>query len=314
MGLSYFRRRGLSLVFAASLIVASSCGVFPLKSVTIGGIAWLSDGRIYYVARLDGEPNEIRSVQPDVQPTRQDRTVQGITSTCTPEDYGLRALSNGAMAVSVQCLGGATQLIEYNGQSRPWGGELEGWQTAVWNPVTGQGYTSYYNRCSTLGRLGQDEAIPLSMATATGPIRVDRPVSKMQCTPDIPDVAWPLPHGQGVDVFISLPSVGLEGEARRLADWTLYRAEADGVGHAVLDGFVDIRGAMLSGDGQTLVVAAKRDGDWALWRVDVARRSIRMIADGDYGAVSLSPDNKRLAAVLLGGTKDDQIRVLQLEN
>ncbi|MET7400015.1 hypothetical protein ABZS66_41680 [Dactylosporangium sp. NPDC005572] len=175
---------------------------------------------MYYEERINQAPNKLRSVRPGGKDVRDEQAGAG----CEAEEFGLRALPNGRMAVSARCgYSGTTEVLD-----------------------------------------------------------------------------------------ASLQAKGLRGDQRLLAPQVLYRAGADGVGHEVLRGFADIRGAALSRDGGTLVVAAKRDGDWALWRVDLPGGKVRRLADGDYGGVSIAPDRKRVAAVLGGGADDDEIRVFQL--
>ncbi|WP_238006353.1 hypothetical protein KZZ52_35955 [Dactylosporangium sp. AC04546] len=292
---------------------ASSCRLG--EKVWIGDVAWLSDGRVYYEARINQAPNKLRSVRPGGKDVRDEQAGAG----CEAEEYGLRALPNGRMAVSARCgYSGTTEVLEYDAGRTPQAerraGSLSSWVTAVWDPGTGRGYFDARDQlsCRRLGRMDVDAASPLYVDAAGDRVRVDNFTLGEPCESDRPDASWPLPAGPDLYFFASLQAKGLRGDQRLLAPQVLYRAGADGFGHEVLGGFADVRGAALSRDGGTLVVAAKRDGDWALWRVDLPGGKVRRLADGDYSGVSIAPDGKHVAAVLSGGADDDEIRVLQL--
>ncbi|GAA3246957.1 hypothetical protein GCM10010532_091640 [Dactylosporangium siamense] len=294
----------------ASLVV-SSCGlVIPWKTVSIGDVAWQSDTVLLYVARLDGA-NEVRSVRSDRRPVSGDPAIPGLRSVCEPVDYGLRPLAGGKVAVSVLCSGGAgTELFEYDGQAVGWGDTQAGHVIGQWDGVGGYGVLIGFH-CTGLVQLGAKVGAALTVPTGVGPVRVDEP--RASCAFDQMNAGWPMPHGRGVDFLVALESAGLQDDLRRRSPWTLFRVEGGQSAAAVRDGFVDVRGAASSGDGGTVVIAAERDGLRALWAVDMPGGGVRKLADGFFGAVSFAPDGKRFAAVLLGGAKNDEIRVLTLK-
>jgi hypothetical protein len=296
-------RRATAVLAVLLAMVPAGCDAHRRRLV--GDVAWLLDGRIYYTDETFGRERQLRRQEPD---GKADERLPPLAD-CVDADVGLRGLTDGAMAVTVRCRdGGLTQVLAYDTHGAPalsrWAEPVGRAVTAVWDPVGRRGFLA--SEGCPLERVGAHAAEPLfAMLAGGGRARVAMEAGS-PCPAGGPVVSWPMVADTILYCFVT------DGGGHQ----TLYRAVGERDATAVDDRLQDVQGAAISRDGRVMLVSARRDGEWGVWRVRLPTASPAVSVDrwlsGRYGAVAISPTGSRIAAVRLDGD-DDEIATAWLD-
>ncbi len=252
--------------------------------------AWTADGSIFFLAwdydNSDG-PASVERIDPDGNQSTVD--LSGLLgSRCgLSEVVSLRTLPDGRLGLVARCLrdaGTSTALaMGPADQKAQVLGMTHGGDRAVWLPGlrTGWSEADHYdeasrNSCSGVAPIDRTQRLPAPVVTPGGP-PVDRNFA--QCA---------APGGAATVAVSDTGQVYLWTDAGGGATATLYRLGADRGATPVVSGF-DAPLSMVSTPDGRLVVSAGYRGVHGMWLIDPVGGTVRSLAPGNFGEVSLSP-------------------------
>ncbi|GHJ45464.1 hypothetical protein Cs7R123_28060 [Catellatospora sp. TT07R-123] len=275
---------------------------------------WLADGYIYL---LHGDPG----YGPDTQlwRTREGGKAERLNppaeAGCEHTDYrNLQALPDGRLGLGRWCgmedprkdhfdliaLDPSTGKVE---ELAVLGGTPAG--NVAWAPGLQTGYVAHSTAiCAGIAGLSRDGAqrMPEPVTFDGHTWAVDFTWFRdaaAECTADgRADTPMLRKDGKSLVLFASPTSQGKSGNDRTGQPWNLYRwTPGAGQPSAVVTGLGDPLGAWLDPDDRSVLVSARWQSKYGIWRVDLASGAVTEVSPGRSIGVTMSPDGGKIAAV-----------------
>ncbi len=270
----------------------------PFEAAPLDGIAWLPDGRIVF--GYESEANGVSmgthlwSIQPDGSAAGPMAIDPGVTCTRT-ETLAPLALQGGVLSYQLRCAPGAKgpftfrtglSTVDAAGRSTvlmpltdlPFIPRQAAWSSDGTRGLIGGGSVI----CEGIAVVDRAGIHPWNLRLGAGTSSFDLAdflTPSEDCTrtgnADLP--AWSR-DGTHVAFFASTAAVGVSGQARSEASWTLYVVDGNLAGPAtLLDGIAAPAALQWSPDGRWLAMAGSVDGSHGLWLIELAsRRPVRI--------------------------------------
>jgi len=316
-----YRARTVPLVVFALLVPGCSSAppvtddvtaeVFgPERSEWLGGLAWLADGRI--VISMSDPGDEISADLWEAGPDGEEQIALLPLSGCNLTRWWRPyRLPDGRLGAVRECATIPPVPDDVVAIDDAGGVEILGTTPAIvsqlsWAPDMSRGLMGAGSViCQTVLWADRDGFAPLGVTVGNGEnsyvIDQGEDTGSADCPGD-PRADWPAisPDGQTIVFFVSTGSIGIGGQPRLDALWTLQVVDATGTeARTLLSAIDEPRSPQWSPDGTRLAFAADINGTSGTWLIDPTAEApeVRRLYDHAFGWLDWSPDGSEIVGM-----------------